>query len=213
MYVKSLKKNNNVFRLNRLMLNIVLFGPPGSGKGTQSEKIINSRKLTHISTGDLFRKHTSKNTELGSKAKHFMDLGALVPDEVVIGMVEYEISKNKNANGFIFDGFPRTVLQAKELDKILAHHNMSVSMMIALEVPENELKKRIKERALTSGRLDDQDENKINNRIKVYHEETVPVLNYYMHQKKRHLVKGTGTVESIENRIGQAIDSVVDLSS
>ena len=134
------------------MLNIVLFGPPGAGKGTQSEKLIKSRSLVHISTGDLFRKNIEENTPLGSLAKKFMNEGNLVPDEVVIGMVEEKIKENLGANGFVFDGFPRTVHQAEALDKMLQTYELSISSMVALEVPENELKSRIKERARTSGR-------------------------------------------------------------
>ena len=144
------------------MLNIVLFGPPGAGKGTQSAKIIESHSLVHIATGDLFRKHMGENTDLGKLAKSYMDAGNLVPDEVVIGMVEDKIQENLQVSGFIFDGFPRTVNQADALDKMLEKHGLSISGMVALEVPEDELRVRIKERAKTSGRVDDQDDEKIN---------------------------------------------------
>lgn len=187
------------------MLNIVLFGPPGAGKGTQSEKLIASKSLVHISTGDLFRKNLSEGTELGKQAQKFMDAGNLVPDEVVIGMVEDKIQHHLDSHGFIFDGFPRTVNQADALDKMLASHQLSISGMVALEVPEEELKTRIKERAKTSGRVDDQDDEKINNRIAVYNKETAPVADFYKSQNKYNAIDGVGSIEEIFERI----DSVV----
>lgn len=183
------------------MLNIVLFGPPGAGKGTQSEKLINAHSLIHISTGDLFRKNIGENTKLGQLAKSYMDAGNLVPDEVVISMVEDKIQENLEAKGFIFDGFPRTVNQAEALDKMLESHDLSISGMIALEVPEEELKKRIKERAKTSGRVDDQDDDKINNRIAVYNKETYPVADYYKSQNKYTAINGVGGIDAIFNAI------------
>lgn len=189
------------------MLNIVLFGPPGAGKGTQSEKIINKYGLTHISTGDLFRKHLGEGTELGKLAKSYMDAGNLVPDEVVIGMVDDKIKSIDDATGFILDGFPRTVPQAEALDKLLDQKGHPISGMIALDVPEGELKKRIKERAKTSGRVDDQDDEKINNRIRVYQEETMPVANYYKSQGKFSPVQGVGSIEEIFTEITKVIDS------
>ncbi|GAB4240850.1 MAG: adenylate kinase [Ekhidna sp.] len=187
------------------MLNIVLFGPPGAGKGTQSEKIIQKHSLQHISTGNLFRKHIGEETELGTLAKSYMDAGNLVPDEVVIGMVEDKITESLSSNGFIFDGFPRTVNQAEALDKMLEKHGLSISGMIALEVPEEELKKRIKERAKTSGRVDDQDDAKIDNRIAVYKKETSPVADYYKAQNKFSSVNGVGTIEEIYEKIEESI--------
>lgn len=189
------------------MLNIVLFGPPGAGKGTQSEKIIDKYGLTHISTGDLFRKHLGEGTELGKMAKSYMDAGNLVPDEVVIGMVDEKIKSMNDSAGFILDGFPRTVPQAKALDELLNEKGHPISGMIALDVPEEELKKRIKERAKTSGRVDDQDEAKIDNRIKVYQQETMPVANYYKGQGKYSPVQGVGTIDEIFNEITKVIDS------
>lgn len=188
------------------MLNLVLFGPPGAGKGTQSEKIIQQYHLTHISTGDLFRKHLNEGTELGKKAQSYMDAGNLVPDEVVIGMVDEKIKSTENSAGFIFDGFPRTVNQAKALDELLEDKGHPISGMIALSVPTEELKKRIKERAKTSGRVDDQDENKINNRIKVYQDETMPVANYYKSQDKLTEVNGVGSIDEIFGEICKVID-------
>lgn len=189
------------------MLNIVLFGPPGAGKGTQSENIIKKFNLSHLSTGDLFRKHLGEGTELGKLAKSYMDAGNLVPDEVVIGMVEDKIKSTPDAKGFIFDGFPRTVPQAVALDKMLSTHGTIIKVMLALDVPVEELKTRIKERAKTSGRVDDQDEAKINNRIKVYLDETMPVANYYKAQHKFHQISGVGTIEAIFEDLSTAINN------
>jgi len=191
-----------------MMLNIVLFGPPGAGKGTQSEKIIEKYHLTHISTGDLFRKHLSEGTELGKLAKKYMDEGELVPDEVVIRMVDLKIKEKKDTSGFIFDGFPRTVNQAKALDGLLENRRQPISGMILLEVDEEELKKRILLRAETSGRSDDQDMEKINNRIRVYKEETLPVAGYYQKQGKLYGIKGVGSIEEIFQAICKAIDGL-----
>ena len=188
------------------MLNIVLFGAPGAGKGTQSQKLIEKYKLNHISTGDIFRKHLSAGTELGKTARGYMDKGNLVPDAVVIGMVGETIAENKESKGFIFDGFPRTVAQARALDELMEQFNMSISGMVALEVPEEELKKRIRERGKTSGRVDDQDEEKINNRIRVYKEETLPVAEYYEKQGKYASVDGVGSIEEIFQDICQKIE-------
>ncbi|MFQ3576804.1 MAG: adenylate kinase [Cytophagales bacterium] len=189
------------------MLNIVLFGPPGAGKGTQSEKIIAKYELSHISTGDLFRKHLSEGTELGLLAKKYMNEGNLVPDSVVIDMVEVKVKENLGVKGFIFDGFPRTVPQAEALDAMLSKLNLSISGMISLEVETEELKRRIKERGKTSGRADDQDEEKINNRIKVYLDETLPVADFYANQGKLKTINGIGEIEFIFSEISKAIDS------
>ncbi len=189
------------------MLNIVLFGPPGAGKGTQSEKLIIKYNLVHLSTGDLFRKHLGEGTDLGKLAQKYMNEGKLVPDEVVIGMVEQKIKDNPTANGVIFDGFPRTVPQAEALDKLLNAQNTPISGMVALEVEEEELKKRIRERGKTSGRVDDQDEDKINTRIRVYLDETIPVAKFYEKQGKYYAIKGIGAVEEIFANICGKIDS------
>lgn len=188
------------------MLNIVLFGPPGAGKGTQSEKLIEKYKLNHISTGDLFRQHLSEGSELGQLARKYMDEGRLVPDEVVIGMVDDKIKTTKDAEGFIFDGFPRTVAQAKALDDLLENNSMEISGMIALEVPEDVLKERIRGRGKTSGRVDDQDEEKINTRIQVYLDETLPVADYYRGQEKLSNVDGVGEIGEIFEKITKVID-------
>lgn len=188
------------------MLNIVLFGPPGAGKGTQSEILIKTYDLIHLSTGDLFRKHLSEGTKLGKLAQGFMDEGKLVPDAVVIGMVEDKISAHLNAHGFIFDGFPRTVAQAESLDQMLTTHDLSITRMIALEVPEEELVKRILERGKTSGRADDQNTEKIATRIHEYETKTAEVAGFYKKQKKFNPVHGVGTVESISQEIKSIID-------
>jgi adenylate kinase len=189
------------------MLNIVLFGPPGAGKGTQSEKLIEKYGLTHLSTGDLFRKHLGEGTELGKLARKYMDEGHLVPDQVVISMVEDKIANTKDSNGYIFDGFPRTTAQAEALDTMLTDKGMGISGMIALDVPEEVLKERIKERGKTSNRADDQDEEKINTRIKVYLDETLPVAKYYENQGKYKSIKGVGAIDEIFAEISEVMDS------
>jgi adenylate kinase len=161
------------------MLNIILFGPPGAGKGTQSGKLIEKYKLTHLSTGDVFRYNIKNETALGVLAKGFIDKGALVPDEVTNNMVKDFVKRNLNEYGFIFDGYPRTIAQGEELAKILEETNTEVSMMLALEVDEDELVKRLLERGKTSGRVDDQNEDTIRTRFKVYKEETSPLATFY----------------------------------
>jgi adenylate kinase len=190
------------------MYNIVLFGPPGAGKGTQSEKIIDKFNLTHISTGDLFRKHLGEGTDLGKLARKYMDEGDLVPDEVVIKMVEHKLNEPNDSNGFIFDGFPRTVAQAEALDQLLDKSGNSISGMILLDVEEQELIDRIMLRGKTSGRADDQDMEKVNNRIKVYNEETLPVATYYKNQDKLNTIVGIGSIEEIFNDISKVIEEL-----
>lgn len=190
------------------MLNIVLFGPPGAGKGTQSAKLIEKYKLDHISTGDLFRKHLSEGTDLGNLAQSFMEEGNLVPDKVVIGMVEDHLNASKEVNGFIFDGFPRTVAQAEALDNLLAKKNQPIKLMVALQVPDYELKRRLLERGKISGRADDQNEEKIENRISVYNKETMPVADYYRKQDKFASVNGVGEIDEIFNELCNEIDAV-----
>lgn len=187
------------------MINIVLFGPPGAGKGTQSEKIIENFGLKHISTGDLFRKHLGEGTELGKKAQGYMDNGKLVPDEVVIGMVEDFLAANTEAKGFIFDGFPRTVAQAEALDLLLEKHDTAINAMLMLDVPQDELKRRLLERGKTSGRADDQNEEKINVRIQEYLNKTLPVAEFYEKQGKMSKIKGVGTIDGIFEDISSAI--------
>ena len=188
------------------MLNIVLFGPPGAGKGTQSEKLISKYNLTHLSTGDLFRKNISEGTELGRRAQSYMDAGNLVPDEVVIGMVEDKVKNTNGAKGFIFDGFPRTVAQAAALDKIMDDNGTPITLMLSLEVDENELLQRLIGRGKDSGRPDDQDPEKIKNRFAVYHKETAPVAHYYDDQGKLNTIHGVGGIEAIFNKLSETID-------
>ncbi|AHJ96425.1 adenylate kinase [Hymenobacter swuensis] len=188
------------------MLNLVLFGPPGAGKGTQSQKLIARYNLVHLSTGDLLRAQITQGTELGLRAKKLMDEGLLVPDEVVIGMIGSALKTNKQASGFIFDGFPRTVPQAESLDRLLAEHETKVSCMVALEVAEEELVKRLLERGKTSGRPDDQDETKIRKRVTVYNTETAQVAGYYATQQKFHALNGIGAIEDIFGQICGILD-------
>jgi len=179
------------------MLNIVLFGPPGAGKGTQSEKLINKYQLVHLSTGDILRGEIAAGTALGREAKKLMDAGNLVPDQVVIGMISSKVDQNKKAKGFIFDGFPRTTAQAQALDKLLAQKHTSITLMLALEVDDNELTKRLLSRGKESGRADDQNEEIIRNRINEYNNKTAPLKEYYTAQNKFHSVNGIGSVEDI----------------
>ncbi len=189
------------------MLNIVLFGPPGAGKGTQSENLIAKYKLIHLSTGDILRGEITAGTALGMEAKKLMDAGQLVPDEVVIGMISSKLDANPNANGFIFDGFPRTTAQAEALDSLLKEKSTSISMMLALEVDNDELVKRLLNRGLSSGRPDDANTDVIQNRINEYNNKTLPLKNYYTAQGKFKSIHGIGTIEEIFASISNAIDS------
>jgi adenylate kinase len=190
------------------MLNIVLFGPPGAGKGTQSQKLIEKHQLVHLSTGDLLRGEINAGTTLGLRAKELMDKGILVPDEVVVGMIENKIKENSSAKGFIFDGFPRTVAQAQALDRMLTLNQTSITCMIALEVEDEELYKRVLLRGQTSGRPDDQNETLVRKRIAEYNEKTLPVADYYKGQNKYLSVYGIGEVEEIFSTICSKIDSM-----
>ena len=189
------------------MLNVVLFGPPGAGKGTQSEILLQCYGLVHLSTGDIFRFNIKNATELGLQAKAFMDKGELVPDSLTISMLESEVVKHIDPKGFIFDGFPRTSAQAEALDWFLSSRNASITCMLALEVDEEELIKRLLNRATTSGRADDADESIVRNRISVYNRETAPVAGYYQACGKYRGVKGVGTVEEITGRLCAELDS------
>jgi adenylate kinase len=187
------------------MLNLVLFGPPGAGKGTQADFLIEKFKLNHISTGDLLRNQIAAQTELGLEAKCYIDKGFLVPDSIVIGMIKTLLHENTEANGYIFDGFPRTVAQAKALDILLDEHNISVSGMLCLLVEQDELINRLLSRGKTSGRPDDQDVSIIENRIQIYHEKTEPLRDYYKAQNKYYKIDGTGSVEDIAQRLTDTI--------
>jgi len=188
------------------MLNIVLFGPPGAGKGTQSERLIEKYNLVHLSTGDIFRANIKGETELGKLAKSFMDQGKLVPDSVTIDMLRSEVLNQSTPNGFIFDGFPRTNAQAAALDEFLLTIDSSILLMLALEVEENELKTRLLKRAGVSGRADDADPVIIENRIRVYNNETAPVKDYYKQQGKFVSIDGIGTIDDITQRLFSVID-------
>lgn len=194
---------------NKIMINLILFGKPGSGKGTQAEFVKNKYGLVHISTGDVFRYNISKQTELGLLAKSYMEKGDLVPDNVTIKMLEAEVNKSRNANGFIFDGFPRTTHQAEILDDFLKNKDLSITMTIALEVDEAILIERLINRGKESGRIDDQDKSKIKNRFDEYNNKTSQLIEYYKHQNKFYSVEGTGEIEQITQRIYNLIDSKV----
>ncbi|HEY1114685.1 MAG TPA: adenylate kinase [Chitinophagaceae bacterium] len=187
------------------MFNIILFGPPGSGKGTQSDKIVARFGLVHLSTGNLLRQEIADKTPLGTEAKNFIDKGQLVPDEVVIGMIDTMLEKHADAKGFLFDGFPRTVAQAEALDKLLALKKTSICKVLALEVSEEELVRRLVKRGETSGRSDDTDEAIIRNRFNVYKKETEPVAAHYAKQDKLVRIKGEGSVDDIFNALSSCI--------
>ena len=189
------------------MFNLILFGPPGSGKGTQSEKIVDKFGLKHLSTGDLLRRELAEKTPLGIEAKSFMDKGQLVPDEVVIGMIDSSLDKNPNAKGFLFDGFPRTVAQAEALDKLLSLKKTEISKVLALEVAEEELVKRLLKRGETSGRSDDTNEEVIRKRFAVYQKDTAAVAEHYKALGKFEALKGVGSVEEIFISLSNAIES------
>jgi adenylate kinase len=189
------------------MFNLILFGPPGSGKGTQSEKLIARFGLKHLSTGDLLRSEIAKQTALGVEAKKVMDKGELVPDEVVIGMISSAIDHNANVKGFLFDGFPRTATQAEALDKLLALKKAPIAVMLALEVSEEELVKRLMKRGETSGRSDDTNESVIRARITEYHKKTAVVADYYRKFDKVTMVEGEGSIDEIFSSLCEVIDS------
>jgi len=191
------------------MLNLVLFGPPGAGKGTQSALLIDTYNLVHLSTGDIFRYNMKAGTELGNLAKSYIDKGALVPDEVTIGMLEAEVNANADAKGFIFDGFPRTTAQAEALDAFLSTKGTGITAMLALEVEEQELITRLLERGKSSGRADDQNPEIIKNRIQVYENETAILKDYYTAQNKFVGVDGVGSIESITESLCKEIETLV----
>jgi adenylate kinase len=187
------------------MKNLVLFGPPGAGKGTQSEKLIQKYGFVHISTGDLFRWHTKNDTPLGKKVKEIMNSGALVPDEITIAMLKEELDKNPNAKGFLFDGFPRTVPQAEALDKFMKDNGSAIHHVVALDVAEAEVRTRIAKRRATENRVDDEEE-KLNKRITEYFTKTIHVLPYYEKQGRLDAVHGVGEIQTIFDDVCKAID-------
>ncbi|MFY7652618.1 MAG: adenylate kinase [Chitinophagaceae bacterium] len=188
------------------MFNIVLFGPPGSGKGTQSEKLIEQYGLVHLSTGDLLRKEIAAATPLGLEAKSLMDKGQLVPDAVVVGMISSALTNNPDANGFLFDGFPRTVAQAEALDKLLTLNKTAIDLVLFLQVNEEELIKRLVKRAETSGRSDDANPEVQRKRQEVYQRETLPVASYYDTHNKVVNIQGEGSIDEIFASICSEID-------
>jgi len=191
------------------MFNLILFGPPGSGKGTQSDRLVEKYGLVHLSTGNLLREEIANKTPLGKEAKKFIDHGQLVPDEVVIGMVDSFFDRHKNVNGFLFDGFPRTVAQSQALDKLLTLKKTDIAVVLALDVTEEELVKRLLNRGKTSGRSDDNSEDVIKKRFAVYTNETAPVAEYYKKAKKFKSIQGEGSVDEINAALRQAIDKAM----
>jgi adenylate kinase len=190
------------------MINIVLFGKPGAGKGTQAEFLKEKYNLTHLSTGDIFRFNIKNDTELGQLAKTYMDKGDLVPDEVTIQMLQSEVDKNPHSAGFLFDGFPRTLAQAAALDSFLQSKNQNITATVGIEADDEILIQRLLERGKTSGRPDDQDEEKIRNRYQEYNEKTAPLMEYYKTQGKFHAVNGIGTIDEVTQRLSKVIDQL-----
>jgi adenylate kinase len=195
------------------MFNLILFGPPGSGKGTQSDNIVDKFGLLHLSTGNLLRQEITEKTPLGLEARNFMDKGQLVPDEVVIGMIDSCLEKHPDAKGFLFDGFPRTLAQAEALDKLLSLKKTGISKVLALEVSEDELVKRLVKRGETSGRSDDTNETVIRKRFSVYKNETEPVAMYYDQQGKLERIPGEGSIDEIFQSLTKAIEKTGEEAS
>ena len=192
------------------MITLILFGPPGSGKGTQAANLVEQYGLLHISTGDLFRYEMKNDTPLGLEAKSYIEKGELVPDSVTIGMLKNKMEANQNVKGYILDGFPRTTPQAEALDELLASQGNEVTALVALEVADEILVERLQGRAATSGRADDADVEIIKNRIEVYKEQTSVVAEYYGKNEKTAYVNGVGSIEEIGNRLCEAIDTFLD---
>lgn len=190
------------------MLNLILFGPPGSGKGTQAERLEEAYNLVHISTGELFRSEMEEGTELGIQANEFMCRGELVPDEVTIGMLKNKMLSHQDAEGFIFDGFPRTTPQAEALDRLLADMHQRIDALIMLDVPEDEIVKRIVLRGKESNRPDDSDPEIVRNRFRVYQAKTAPIYDYYQSKGKAHKINGIGSIDDIFQQLCDAIDSL-----
>lgn len=192
-----------------IMINLILFGPPGSGKGTQAAKLVEKYNLLHISTGDLFRSEIGNKTPLGLEAKSYMDKGELVPDEVTIGMLKKKVKENPDVKGYIFDGFPRTIPQAEALDAMLMIDSQEITSLVALSVDDEEIVKRLLHRAKTSGRSDDADENIIRNRLNVYKETTSIVAGHYKKKDKTQTVNGVGAIDEVFGRLTQVIDGAL----
>lgn len=190
------------------MINLVLFGPPGAGKGTQATFLAKEYQLIHLSTGDILREEIAENTEIGRKTKDIICRGELVPDEIVIELIRHKLDKNPTANGFLFDGFPRTVPQAEALDTLLVHYGRSVSAMLSLEVEKGELINRLMNRGTTSGRSDDSNRPVIENRIEVYNQKTAPLIQYYKNAGKYEAINGLGSIEDITGRLKSCIESL-----
>lgn len=210
-HIRNLRKKDYIWLydvsfLTELMFNLILFGPPGSGKGTQSEKLVNTFGLTHISTGELLREHIATKTNLGKEAKGYIDAGKLVPDELVIRIISTIIDETNNNKGLLFDGFPRTTAQAEALDELLSRKKLSISLMIALDIPEKELIIRLLKRRETSNRNDDLSLGVIQARIIEYHEKTAPVSHHYKKMSKLVFVKGVGPVDDVFNSISLEIN-------
>jgi adenylate kinase len=197
-------KNDKTLKI--IMLNLILFGPPGSGKGTQAAKLVEKYNLMHISTGDLFRYEMGNNTPLGLKAKEYMDKGQLVPDEVTIGMLKNKVVASQGVSGFIFDGFPRTIPQSEALDALMTELGQSITTLIALDVDDEEIVARLLNRGKSSGRADDTDESIIRKRMSVYKQETTPVFDYYTGHGKAVKIAGMGSVEDIFTSLCDEID-------
>ncbi len=192
-----------------MKINLILFGPPGSGKGTQAQNLAEKYNLLHISTGDMFREELKAETPLGLEAKSYMDNGHLVPDSVTIGMLNHRVEVNPDVDGFIFDGFPRTIPQCEALDALLASKGQSISKLIMLVVDEDEIVKRLQKRAMVSGRSDDADENVIRNRFQVYRDQTTPVYDYYATDGRSTKIEGVGNIEDIFATLSAEVDQLV----
>lgn len=190
------------------MINLILFGPPGSGKGTQAAKLVEKYQLLHISTGDLFRYEMGNDTPLGREAKSYIAKGELVPDSVTVGMLRNKVEANPDVEGYIFDGFPRTIPQCEALDALLEEKETAISKLIMLDVPDEEIVSRIKKRGETSGRTDDLDETIIQNRIDVYKNETTPVFDFYAESEKSVKVNGVGEIDKIFDRLCEEVDAI-----
>lgn len=192
------------------MLNIALFGPPGAGKGTQSKKLRTNYGLVHVSTGDLFRKHIQEETSIGLQVRKYISEGMLVPDEITLHMIEEQVlAHHKDCKGFLFDGFPRTVAQAKVLDSKLEKYNTSLSLVLSLDVPREELHRRIKKRGLEENRIDDQDESSVLTRFDLYNSETLPVKSYYEAQDKFIKISGTNHVDVVLKNITEIVNKYI----